>query len=138
METEETETEKKPLEEEESEEEIKEAPIEAEKAEEEKEEKPAPEKKKEKEEEIVEERIYTVPLGRAWGVPRGKHSPRAVRLLRSFIVRHMKAEEDMIRIVNEVNEKIWSKGIQKPPRKIRIRATKDTEGIVTVHLAEGD
>ncbi|MCW4019900.1 MAG: 50S ribosomal protein L31e [Candidatus Bathyarchaeota archaeon] len=87
---------------------------------------------------MVEERIYTVPLGRAWIVPRKKHSPKAIRVLRSFIVRHMKADEDSVRITNEVNEKVWRRGIEKPPRKIRVRATKDTEGIVTVRLAEGD
>lgn len=133
----ETEKVKKPLEEE-SVEEIEEATIEAKEAKVEKEEKPAPKKEKEKEEDIVEERVYTVPLGRAWVVPRKKHSPKAIRILRSFIIRHMKAEEGSIRIANEVNEKIWSKGIEKPPRKIRIRAIKDTEGIVTVRLAEGD
>ncbi|MFQ5999703.1 MAG: hypothetical protein ACE5J6_02885 [Candidatus Bathyarchaeia archaeon] len=37
-----------------------------------------------------------------------------------------------------MNEKIWSRGIQKPPRRIRVRAVRDKEGIVTVYLAEGD
>ena len=119
------------------EEEAEEAEEEAEEIEEEEEEKPAPEEEEE-EEDIVEERIYTVPLGRAWIAPRKKHSPRAIRLLRGFIKRHMKTDEDSIRITNKVNEKIWSRGIEKPPRKIRIRATRDSEGIVTVRLAEGD
>ena len=90
------------------------------------------------EEEIVEERIYTVPLSRAWIGPRNKRTPRAIRLLRSFILRHMKIDEDSLKISNEVNERLWSRGIQKPPRKIRVRATKDSEGTVTVRLAEGE
>jgi len=134
---EETATEEELVEEEESLEEAEEAEEEAEEIEEEEEEKPAPEEEEE-EEDIVEERIYTVPLGRAWIAPRKKHSPRAIRLLRGFIKRHMKTDEDSIRITNKVNEKIWSRGIEKPPRKIRIRATRDSEGIVTVRLAEGD
>jgi len=133
---EETETEEELLEEEESDEE--EAEEIEEEVEEKEEEKPAPEEKKEEEEKIVEERIYTVPLGRAWIGPRKKHSPRAMRLLRGFIVRHMKTDVDSVRITNKVNERIWGRGIEKPPRKIRIRATRDTEGIVTVRLAEGD
>jgi len=96
--------------------------------------------------EIVEERIYTIPLGRAWVAPRRKRAPRAVRLVREFIERHMKTgggtgeEEDAGRLVisNEVNEKIWSRGIEKPPRRIRVRVAKDVEGTVTVYLAEGD
>jgi len=90
------------------------------------------------EEEIVEERVYTVPLGRAWIGPRRKRTPRAVRLLRRFILRHMKIEEESLKISNEVNKHLWSRGIQKPPRKIRVRAIRDSEGIVTVRLAEGE
>jgi ribosomal protein L31E len=37
-----------------------------------------------------------------------------------------------------VNERIWRRGIEKPPRRVRIRAAKDKEGNVTVFLAEGD
>lgn len=95
------------------------------------------EKREEEGIEAVEERIYTVPLSRAWIMPRTKRAPRAIRLLKAFIKRHMKVEEDSIKITNEVNEKIWGRGIQKPPRKIRVKVTKDKEGIITVHLAEG-
>jgi ribosomal protein L31E len=41
-------------------------------------------------------------------------------------------------IDNEVNLKIWSRGIEKPPRKIRVRVAKDKEDNVTVYLAEGE
>ncbi len=88
------------------------------------------------EEGIVEERIYTVPLGKAWVSPRKKRAPRAVRILKGFITRHMKPES--ISISGEVNERIWRRGIQKPPRKIRVRAAKDEDGKVSVYLAEAD
>jgi hypothetical protein len=42
--------------------------------------------------EVVEERTYTIPLRKVWGPPRGKRTPRAMRLLRAFVKRHMKAE----------------------------------------------
>ena len=88
------------------------------------------------EEEIIDERIYTVPLRRAyWTGSRLRRSNRAVRILRKFVERHMKPEE--IVILAEVNEKIWSRGIQKPPRRIRIRATKNSDNLVRVYLAEG-
>lgn len=99
------------------------------------------------EEEIVEERFYTIPLGKAWIVPPNKRAPKAIRIIRNFIRRHMKLEagreeeEEAPRrviISNEVNEKIWSRGIENPPRKIRVRAAKDKDGNVTVYLAEGD
>jgi large subunit ribosomal protein L31e len=86
------------------------------------------------ESEIVEERIYTVPLGRAWVAPRYRRAEKAVTVLRSFVKRHMKPTS--IIISPSVNETIWQKGIQKPPRRIRVRLSKDEEGAVTVTLAE--
>ena len=101
------------------------------------------------EEEIVEERIYTIPLRDAWRSPRKHRVPRAIRIIRSFIQRHMKVgwkvpfeeeeeEEGRVIISNEVNEWVWRRGIEKPPRKVRVRAVKDRDGNVTVYLAEGD
>ncbi|MEM2341963.1 MAG: 50S ribosomal protein L31e [Candidatus Bathyarchaeia archaeon] len=96
------------------------------------------EEKKESEEEIVEERVYTIPLSRAWIMPVSKRAPRAVRILRAFIKRHMKTEDNSIIISKEVNEKIWSRGIERPPRKIRVRVVKDKDGLITVYSAEGE
>jgi len=102
--------------------------------------------KEELEEDIVEERFYTIPLRKVWIVPRKKRAPRAARIVKSFVLKHMKVrteaegEEEAEKLVidNEVNEKLWSRGIEKPPRKIRVRVVKDKEGVVTVLLAEGD
>ena len=81
--------------------------------------------------EVVEERIYTIPLRKVWGPPRGKRTPRAMRLLRAFVKRHMKAEN--VEISNEVNEELWARGIRKPPREIKVRLVKDKEGRVIVY-----
>jgi len=83
--------------------------------------------------EIVEERVYTVPFRRAWITPRGKRTPRALRMLRDFARHHMKSED--IEISNEVNEEIWARGIKKPPRQIKVRLVKDKEGRVIVYPA---
>lgn len=101
---------------------------------------PAAEKKEEgeaaeEEIEVVEEKIYTIPLRHVWVVtPRGRRAPRAVRDVRDFVSRHMKAEE--VAMSNEVNSAIWSRGINKPPRKITVRAVKDKEGKVIVYPAK--
>ena len=81
--------------------------------------------------EVVEERIYTIPLRKVWGPPRGKRTPRAMRLLRAFVKRHMKTEN--VEISNEVNEELWARGIRKPPREIKVRLVKDKEGRVIVY-----
>jgi len=87
----------------------------------------------EEEIEIVEERVYTVPFRKAWITPRGKRTPRALRMLRDFARHHMKSED--IEISNEVNEELWARGIKKPPRQIKVRLVKDKEGRVIVYPA---
>ncbi|HVP15875.1 MAG TPA: 50S ribosomal protein L31e [candidate division Zixibacteria bacterium] len=111
--------------------------------------KPPLREEKPEEEEIVEERIYTIPLGKAWIMPPRKRTPRAMRMIRAFITKHMKLgakkegeeeeeEPQKLIITNEVNEKVWERGVEKPPRKIRVRAAKDKDGNITLYLAEGD
>ena len=116
---------------------------------EEEEAKPRRAKKKEEEEEFVEERVYTIPLGKAWVRPPKRRAPRAMQLIKAFVTKHMKMDmrveeeeerEELPRVIisNEVNEKVWSRSIEKPPRKIRVRVAKDEDGNVTVFLAEGE
>jgi large subunit ribosomal protein L31e len=86
----------------------------------------------EEEIEVVEEKIYTIPLRHVWVVtPRGKRAPRAVRDVRDFVAHHMKAEE--VAMSNEVNAALWARSINKPPRRITVRAVKDKEGKVIVY-----
>ena len=70
-----------------------------------------------------------------------------MQLIKIFITKHMKVEmkvtdeeeaEELPQLIvsQEVNEKIWARGIEKPPRKIKVRVTKDKDGNVTVYLAE--
>jgi large subunit ribosomal protein L31e len=87
----------------------------------------------EEEIEVVEERIYTIPFRKVWATPRGKRSPRASRMLRDFVRRHMKTED--VEISNEVNEELWARSIKKPPREIKVRLVKDKEGRVIVYPA---
>jgi len=106
-------------------------------------------RKKKEEEEFVEERIYTIPLGKAWVRPPKKRAPRAMQMVKAFVTKHMKLavrveeeeeKEELPKLIvsNDVNEKVWGRGIEKPPRKIRVRAAKDKDGNVTVFLAEGE
>jgi large subunit ribosomal protein L31e len=86
----------------------------------------------EEEIEVVEEKIFTIPVGRfGYATDRGHRSPKAVRDVRAYVARHMKA--DKVSISNEVNQALWGRGINKPPRKIMVRAVKDKEGKVIVY-----
>ena len=79
------------------------------------------------------ERIYTIPLRDVKRVPRTKRSPKAMRYIREFIEKHMKAED--VIIDQSVNEKIWERGIEKIPTKIKVKAVKEDE-TVEVTLVE--
>ncbi len=83
-----------------------------------------------------EERVYTVPLGRAWAAQSYRRAEKAMTLLRKFAERHMKPTE--VVIDPSVNERLWAQGIRNPPRKIRVKMTKDDEGVVVVELAEAE
>jgi len=69
-----------------------------------------------------------------WTGPKDKRAPKAVRTLREFVKRHMKV--DNVKVSNEINQEIWARSIQKPPRKLKIRAVKDKEGQVIVFPAK--
>ncbi|MEE9268101.1 MAG: 50S ribosomal protein L31e [Thermoplasmata archaeon] len=83
-----------------------------------------------------EERVLTVPLRRAWDLPRTKRVPGAIKIIRTFVQRHMKAKAEDVWIDPRVNEALWARGIQKPPRRIRIKATKFEDDLVEVSLPE--
>ncbi|MFW9856417.1 MAG: 50S ribosomal protein L31e [Candidatus Thorarchaeota archaeon] len=86
---------------------------------------------------IVEERIYTIPFGKkiyGRNIPRPQRTPRAVRHLKDFIKRHMRCSDDELSIDPVVNAFMWARGIQHPPRKIRIRAVKTEDDRVSVFL----
>jgi len=85
------------------------------------------------------EREYIIPLrekGRP--VPRYKKTPKAVKTVKEFLVRHMKIRDrdlNKIKIDRFVNEVLWFRGIKNPPHKIKVRAIKQGE-IVRVELVD--
>src|SRR5512143_1498229 len=81
------------------------------------------------------ERIYTVPLGEAYEAVRNKRGPRAVKRLRAFAARHMKADEERILLSTALNAHLWAHSIQKPPRRVKVRIVKE-EDKITAYLAD--
>ena len=81
------------------------------------------------------EMIYTIPVYRVYWGHRSNRAARAVKLVRRFIARHFGVPEEKVVIHNAVNEYLWSRSIEKPPRRITVRAVKDPEtGVVKVLL----
>jgi len=84
----------------------------------------------------VLERVYTIPLRKAKAAPRYKRAKKAAKLVREFIARHMKTNEDLVWIDPRLNEFIWQRGAEKPPARIRVFARKLDDGTVEVKLYE--
>lgn len=95
--------------------------------------------KKEEAAKIVLERVYNVPLRRYFQKERYyKRTKRAVSGLREFLAQHMKVEKSekdkMIKIGKYLNLEMWKHGIQNPPHHVRVKVTKDDQGIVSAEL----
>ena len=86
----------------------------------------------EKNKDIIEEKLFNIPLTSAWIMPIKKRTPKAMRVLKVYIRKHMKAEE--IAISSEVNEALWRRGNEGVPRHIRVRAEKTKDNKVTIYL----
>ena len=82
------------------------------------------------------ERIITIPLRATKAAPRTRRAMRAIKEIRENVARHMKTDAEQVWIDQALNEKIWERGIQKPPKKITVKAVKFDDGLVEVSLAE--
>ena len=78
------------------------------------------------------ERIYTIPLRDAFEHVRKKRGKRAVKMIQEFALRHTKADD--VRISEGVNSTILRDGIEKPPRRIKVRMVKGEDSLVRVWL----
>ena len=76
------------------------------------------------------ERIYTINLGKVLLSPNNQRAKRAINMIREFASRHMKSEN--VKIEEDVSHLVWERGIRHPPRKIRVKLTKDDDGNILV------
>ena len=92
------------------------------------------------------ERVFTVPLTVTKQVPRVKRAPRAIKEIKEYVRRHLAEpptageDEDEIRrdvwIDYRLNEYLWSRGIENPPAKVRVKAFRFEDGLIEVSLPE--
>jgi len=87
---------------------------------------------------VGEEFILVVPIAKIKKrVPRWKRAPRAARFLRSWVARHAKAGR--VVVDPAVNEKIWERGIEKPPSRLRVRVrVEEEEGVRVASVSLAD
>lgn len=89
------------------------------------------------------ERVFTVPLTVTRVVPKTKRAPRAIKEIKEFVRQHMidkgSDKEEQLKDVwidFRLNELIWSRGIENPPRKVRVKAIRFEDGLIEVSLPE--
>lgn len=90
----------------------------------------------EKETEKEIERIYVIPLRKAKIGRSSLAAPRAVKVVRSYLTKHMKVNSDDVWIDDSLNRELWSRGKFKIPSKIRVRAVKFEDGVVEATVPE--
>jgi len=85
------------------------------------------------------EREYVIPLReRCRPVPRYKKTPKAVKTVKEFLVRHMQIRDkdlNKIKIDRFLNEQLWERGIKKPLHKVKVRVIKEGD-IVKVYSVD--
>jgi large subunit ribosomal protein L31e len=80
------------------------------------------------------ERVYTIPLRKTKDLVRSRRADLAIRDVKRFLSRHMKSQA--IWLDGSVNEALWSNGKYSIPSRIRVRATRFSDGVVEVTLPE--
>jgi large subunit ribosomal protein L31e len=83
-----------------------------------------------------EERIFNIPLRKSQHVPRTKRAPRAIKEIRDYVVRHMKAKREDVWIDERVSQVVWRRGIQKPPKAIKVKVVRFEDELIEVSLPE--
>jgi len=71
-------------------------------------------------------------MAKAYDYIRTKRARRAIKVIREFALRHMKAED--AKISEGVNTAIFRNGMQKPPRRIKVRIVKGEDAVAKVWL----
>ena len=83
-----------------------------------------------------EERVVTIPLRDVRKVAVQERADRAMKLIRDHLSQHFNVEGDEVRLDPSINEKVWEKGRQNPPSKLRVRAARFVEDDETIVEAE--
>ena len=94
-------------------------------------EKPVKKETKKKEKKLPEE-IHTINLKEAYEKPRTRRAKAAINTIRDYVFKHKRKEAVISPALNAV---IWERGIEKPPRKIRVKLVIG-EDRVTVYPVE--
>src|SRR6476646_2788882 len=77
---------------------------------------------------------YTNNLGKVLLSTNNQRAKRAINMIREFATKHMKSEN--VKIEEEISHLVWARGIRHPPRKIRVKITKDDGNVIVSKYQE--
>ncbi len=83
----------------------------------------------------MKETVVTVPLKNVESAPRTSRAKKAINEVRKVLSKQFNVSKDDIYLDSSLNEKIWERGIQKPPSKIKVLVRKFEDGVVEAELA---
>lgn len=66
------------------------------------------------------EKEFVIPLKKAMRARSNHRAPAAIRHIREFLMRHLKASDAIVG--PSINEAVWKKGISHVPKKIKVTA----------------
>ena len=90
------------------------------------------------------EMVFTIPLTVTRQVPRTKRAPRAIKEIKDYVRQHLtdktmskeEIPEKDVWVDYRLNEHLWSRGIENPPSKVRVKAIRFEDGLIEVSLPE--
>ncbi|MFH0861001.1 MAG: 50S ribosomal protein L31e [Candidatus Altiarchaeota archaeon] len=68
-----------------------------------------------------------IPLGVVYDKRKSRRAADAVKYVRKFLEKRLKKP---VKVDKSVNEMLWARGIQKPPRRIKVTVTSEEDKTV--------
>jgi large subunit ribosomal protein L31e len=84
----------------------------------------------------MDESVYMINLRDVFDKPRKKRAKRAMKIIREFIAKHSKTPLENVRLSNSLNSLIWARGIQKPPRRVKVKMVRMNGKSYVYHIDE--
>ncbi|MBS7611477.1 50S ribosomal protein L31e [Candidatus Bathyarchaeota archaeon] len=74
--------------------------------------------------------MISINLRRIWDYSGYARTPKAVRFIKEQAARHLKTSIDNIKIDESLNVLIWSRGLKKPPRMVKVKVEKEEDNYI--------
>lgn len=74
------------------------------------------------------EKVYTIPLRDAFAVSKTKRANSATKTVKEYLTGKLKLSD--VKLDQSINKALWMKGMKKPPRRIKIKVTKEEDKVI--------